>query len=181
VNAVKIKENDEIDSTTISIPWRRLFHALRRQGLLTLLEAPGGLPEEDICEYYFGAQAHNLESCKEFKEEVVSLIARRLIRKRREQSEGDCMMIDQLRFSPHEKTNFQARMDRTKEDFEEFCERRKEGLEKPTTTAPLGTLKSNPVVIQYTAKEKAIPQTAMISVVKPERIPSIVIQLPQPL
>ncbi len=106
MNAVEIKENDEIDSTTMSIPWGPLFHALRRQSLLTLLEAPEGLPKGDICEYHSGARGHSLESCKEFKKEVVCLIARGLIRKRREQSEGDCMMIDQLRFSPHEKTNF---------------------------------------------------------------------------
>ena len=77
--------------------------------------------------------------------------------------------------------NFQARMDRIKEDFEDFCEGKREKLEKPTTAIPLGMSKSNLVVIQYTAKEKVVPQTAMIFAVKPsKRTPSVVIQLPQP-
>ena len=72
-------------------------------------------------------------------------------------------------------------MDRIKEDFEEFCEKRKERLEKSTTTAPPGTSRSNLVIIQYSAKEKVGLQTAMISVTKPqEKIPSVIIQLPQP-
>ena len=131
----------------MDIPWEPLFHELRRQGLLTLPEAPEGSAEVDICKYHSGARGHNLQSCKEFKEEVASLIVRGLVRKRREQSEGDYMTIDQLRLSPHERTNFQARMNRIKEDFEEFCEKKKEELEKPTTVVPLGTLKSNSVVI----------------------------------
>jgi hypothetical protein len=181
MNAVETEENDEIDLTTMSILWKPLFHTLRKQGLLTLLEAPEGPSEGDVCKYHSGARGHSLEYYKEFKKEVVSLIARGLIRKRKEQSKEDCMMINQLRFSPHEKTNFQVRMDRIKEDFEEFCEKRKEGLEKSTTTAPPGTSKSNLVIIQYAAKERAVPQTAMISVVKPqEKIPSVIIQLPQP-
>uniref|UniRef100_A0A2N9FEK4 G-patch domain-containing protein n=1 Tax=Fagus sylvatica TaxID=28930 RepID=A0A2N9FEK4_FAGSY len=158
------EENDEIDLTTMSILWKPLFHTLRKQGLLTLLEAPEGPSEGDVCKYHSGARGHSLEYYKEFKKEVVSLIARGLIRKRKEQSKEDCMMINQLRFSPHEKTNFQVRMDRIKEDFEEFCEKRKEGLEKSTTMAPPGTSKSNLVIIQYAAKERAVPQTAMISV-----------------
>uniref|UniRef100_A0A2N9F2H4 Reverse transcriptase/retrotransposon-derived protein RNase H-like domain-containing protein n=1 Tax=Fagus sylvatica TaxID=28930 RepID=A0A2N9F2H4_FAGSY len=158
VNAVEAKKSDEVDITSMDIPWEPLFQELRRQGLLTPLEAPEGSIEMDAC-------------------------------KRREQLEGDCMTIDQLRLSPHERTNFQARMNRIKEvrmnrikeDFEEFCEKKKEELEKAATTTPSGTLKSNPVVIQYAAKEKVVPQMAMISAVKPpKRALSIVIQLPQP-
>ena len=85
----------------MSILWKPLFHTLRKQGLLTLLEAPEGPSKEDICEYHYGARGHSRECCKEFKKEVVSLITRRLIRKRKEQSKGDCMMINQLRFSLH--------------------------------------------------------------------------------
>jgi hypothetical protein len=63
-----------------------------------------------------------------------------------------------------------------------FARREKEGIEKSTTTAPQGSSRSNPVIIQYSAKEKAGLQTAMISVTKPqEKIPSVIIQLPQPL
>uniref|UniRef100_A0A2N9HXE1 Uncharacterized protein n=1 Tax=Fagus sylvatica TaxID=28930 RepID=A0A2N9HXE1_FAGSY len=185
VNAVETEGSDEIDLTTMSISWRPLFHALREQGYLTLMEALEGPLEGDVCEYHSGAQGHSLECYEEFKKEVNSLVARGLIRKRGEQPKEDCMMINKLRFSPHEKMNFQARMDRIKEDFEEFCEKRKERkdkyqLEKSATTAPPGTSKSNPVIIRYSAKEKAELQTIMIYVTRPqEKILSVIIQLPQ--
>jgi hypothetical protein len=35
------------------------------------------------------------------------------------------MMINRVRFAPHKKVNFQARMENIKEDFEEYCEKRK--------------------------------------------------------
>ena len=120
VNAVETEGSDEIDLTTMSIPWRPLFHTLREQGYLTLMEALEGPLEGDVCEYHSGARGHSLECCEEFKMEVNSLVVRGLIRKRGEQPKKDCMMINKLRFSPHEKMNFQARMDRIKEDFEEF-------------------------------------------------------------
>ena len=34
-------------------------------------------------------------------------------------------MINRVRFTPHKKVNFQARMENIKEDFEEYCEKRK--------------------------------------------------------
>ena len=141
VNAVETEGSDEIDLATVSIPWRPLFHASREQGYLTLIEAPKGPLEGDVCEYHSRARGHSLECCEEFKKEVDNLVARGLIRKRGEQPKEYCMMINKLRFSPHEKMNFQARMDKIKEDFEEFCDKRKEGqdkywLEKSATTAP---------------------------------------------
>ena len=91
------------------------------------------------------------------------------------------MTIDQLRLSPYERTNFRARMDRIKEDFEEFCEKKKEELGKLTPTIPLGMSKSNPVVIQYAAKEEVVlPTTTVSAIQSSKKVPSIVIQLPQP-
>jgi hypothetical protein len=91
------------------------------------------------------------------------------------------MMIDQLRLSPYERTNFQARMDRIKEDFEEFCEKKKEELGKLSPAIPPEVSKLDPVVIQYTAKEKVVLQTATVSAVQSsEKVSSIVIQVPQP-
>ena len=58
------------------------------------------------------------------------------------------MTIDQLRLSPYERTNFQARMERIKEDFEEFCEKKKEELGKLTPATPPEMPRPDPVVIQ---------------------------------
>jgi hypothetical protein len=91
------------------------------------------------------------------------------------------MTIDQLRLSPYERTNFQARMDRIKEDFEEFCEKKKEELGKLSPGTPPEMSKPDPVVIQYAAKEKIVLQTATVSTVQSsEKVPSVVIQVPQP-
>jgi hypothetical protein len=141
VNAIGAEKSDEVDIASTKIPWEPLFHELRRKGLLTILRAPKESAEADTCKYHFGAQDHNLQSCKEFKKEVASLMSRGLIRRRREQPEGDCMTIDQLRLSPYERTNFQVRMDRIKEDFEEFCEKKKEELGKLSPVMPPGMSK----------------------------------------
>ena len=91
------------------------------------------------------------------------------------------MTIDQLRLSPYERTNFQARMDRIKEDFGEFCEKKKEELGKLSLVIPPGMSKPDPVVIQYAAKEKVVLQTATVSAVQSsEKVPSVMIQVPQP-
>ncbi len=91
------------------------------------------------------------------------------------------MTIDQLRLSPYERTNFQPRMDRIKEDFKEFCEKKKEELGKLSPATPPEMSKPNPVVIQYAAKEKIVLQTATVSTVQSsEKVPSVVIQVPQP-
>ena len=62
------------------------------------------------------------------------------------------MTINQLRLSPYERTNFPTRMDRIKEDFEEFCEKKKEELGKLSPATPPEMSKPDPVVIQYAAK-----------------------------
>jgi hypothetical protein len=91
------------------------------------------------------------------------------------------MTIDQLRLSPYEKTNFQARMERIEEDFEKFCERKKEELGKLTPATPLEMSGPDPVVIRYATKEKVVLQTASVSAVQSsEKVPSVVIQVPQP-
>uniref|UniRef100_A0A2N9GM44 Integrase catalytic domain-containing protein n=1 Tax=Fagus sylvatica TaxID=28930 RepID=A0A2N9GM44_FAGSY len=137
--------------------------------------------EAGTCQYHPGARDHNLQGCEEFKKEVASLITKGLIRRRGEQPERDCMTIDQLRLSPYEKTNFQARMERIKEDFEEFCEKKKEELGKLTPATPLEMSKPDPVVIHYATKEKVMLQTASVSAVQSsEKVPSVVIQVPQP-
>uniref|UniRef100_A0A2N9FPV9 G-patch domain-containing protein n=1 Tax=Fagus sylvatica TaxID=28930 RepID=A0A2N9FPV9_FAGSY len=181
VNAIGVEKSDEVDITSTKIPWEPLFHELKKRGLLTVPRAPKESAEADTCKYHSEAQDHNLQDCEEFKKEVASLITRGLIRRRREQPEGDCMTIDQLRLSPHERTNFQARMDRIKEDFEEFCEKKKEELGKLSPATPQEMPKPDPVVIQYAAKEKSVLQTATVSTIQSsEKVPSVVIQVSQP-
>jgi hypothetical protein len=181
INAIGVEENDEVDITSTKIPWEPLFHELKKRGLLTVPRAPKESTEAGTCQYHPGAQDHNLQGCEEFKKEVASLIMRGLIRKRREQPERDCMTIHQLRLSPYERTNFQARMERIKEDFEEFCEKKKEELGKLTPATLPEMSKPDPVVIQYATKEKVMLQTASVSTVQSsEKVPSVVIQVPQP-
>ena len=72
-------------------------------------------------------------------------------------------------------------MDRIKEDFEEFCEEKKEELGKLSPATPPEMSRPNPVVIQYAAKVKIVLQTATVSTIQSsEKVPSIVIQVPQP-
>uniref|UniRef100_A0A2N9G2B8 Retrotransposon gag domain-containing protein n=1 Tax=Fagus sylvatica TaxID=28930 RepID=A0A2N9G2B8_FAGSY len=130
--------------------------------------------------YHPGAQDHNLQNCEEFKKGVASLITRGLIRRSREQPERDCMTIDQLRLSPYERTNFQASVERIKEDFEEFCEKKKEELGKLSPATSPEMSKPDPVIIQYATKEKIMLQTASVSTVQSsEKVPSVVIQVSQ--
>uniref|UniRef100_A0A2N9IBH5 RNA-directed DNA polymerase n=1 Tax=Fagus sylvatica TaxID=28930 RepID=A0A2N9IBH5_FAGSY len=163
------------------IPWEPLFHELKKRGLLPAPRAPKESTEAGTCQYHPGARDHNLQGCEEFKKEVAGLITKGLIRRRGEQPERDCMTIDQLRLSPYEKTNFQARMERIEEDFEKFCERKKEELGKLTPATPLEMSGPDPVVIRYVTKEKVVLQTASVSAVQSsEKVPSVVIQVPQP-
>uniref|UniRef100_A0A2N9F3E8 Integrase catalytic domain-containing protein n=1 Tax=Fagus sylvatica TaxID=28930 RepID=A0A2N9F3E8_FAGSY len=119
------------------------------EGYSTAPRAPKESTEAGTCQYHPGARDHNLQGCEEFKKEVAGLITKGLIRRRGEQPERDCMTIDQLRLSPYEKTNFQARMERIEEDFRgilsgrcytpEELEKRKErkagkAVEDPTKT-----------------------------------------------
>jgi hypothetical protein len=181
INTIGAEKNDEVDITSTKIPWEPLFHELKKRGLLTVPRAPKESTEAGTCQYHPGARDHNLQGCEEFKKEVASLITKGLIRRRGEQPERDCMTIDQLRLSPYEKTNFQARMERIKEDFEEFCEKKKEELGKLTPATPLEMSKPDPVVIHYATKEKVVLQTASVSAVQSsEKVPSVVIQVPQP-
>ena len=180
VNTIGVEKNDEVDITSTKIPWEPLFHELKRRGLLTLPRAPKESTEAGTCQYHPGTQDHNLRGCEEFKKEVASLMTRGLIRRRGEQPEEYCMTIDQLRLSPYERTNFQARMERIKEDFEEFCVKKKEELGKLTLATPPEMSKPDPVVIQYATK-RVVLQTASVSTVQsPEKVPSVVIQVPQP-
>uniref|UniRef100_A0A2N9GBC2 Uncharacterized protein n=1 Tax=Fagus sylvatica TaxID=28930 RepID=A0A2N9GBC2_FAGSY len=181
INTIGAEKNDEVDITSTKIPWEPLFHELKKRGLLTIPRAPRASTEVGTCQYHPEARDHNLQGCEEFKKEVANLITKGLIRRRGEQPERDCMTIDQLRLSPYEKTNFQARMERIKEDFEEFCEKKKEELGKLTPATPMEMSKPDPVVIHYATKEKVVLQTASVSAVQSsEKVPSVVIQVPQP-
>uniref|UniRef100_A0A2N9IK69 Uncharacterized protein n=1 Tax=Fagus sylvatica TaxID=28930 RepID=A0A2N9IK69_FAGSY len=166
INTIGAEKNDEVDIASTKIPWEPLFHELKKRGLLTVPRAPKESTEAGTCQCHPGARDHNLQGCEEFKKEVASLITKGLIRRRGEQPERDCMTIDQLRLSPYEKTNFQARMERIKEDFEEFCEKKKEELGKLTPATPLEISKPDPVVIHYATKEKVMLQTASVSAVQ---------------
>uniref|UniRef100_A0A2N9IHC6 G-patch domain-containing protein n=1 Tax=Fagus sylvatica TaxID=28930 RepID=A0A2N9IHC6_FAGSY len=181
INTIGAEKNDEVDITSTKIPWEPLFHELKKRGLLTIPRAPRASTEAGTCQYHPGARDHNLQGCEEFKKEVANLITKGLIRRRGEQPERYCMTIDRLRLNPYEKTNFQARMERIKEDFEEFCEKKKEELGKLTPATPLEMSKPDPVVIHYATKEKVVLQTASVSAVQSsEKVPSVVIQVPQP-
>uniref|UniRef100_A0A2N9GJ26 Integrase catalytic domain-containing protein n=1 Tax=Fagus sylvatica TaxID=28930 RepID=A0A2N9GJ26_FAGSY len=181
INTIGAEKDEEVDITSTKIPWEPLFHELKKRGLLPAPRAPKESTEAGTCQYHPGARDHNLQGCEEFKKEVAGLITKGLIRRRGEQPERDCMTIDQLRLSPYEKTNFQARMERIEEDFEKFCERKKEELGKLTPATPLEMSGPDPVVIRYVTKEKVVLQTASVSAVQSsEKVPSVVIQVPQP-
>uniref|UniRef100_A0A2N9IHF6 Integrase catalytic domain-containing protein n=1 Tax=Fagus sylvatica TaxID=28930 RepID=A0A2N9IHF6_FAGSY len=175
------EKDEEVDITSTKIPWEPLFHELKKRGLLTCTK---GTKRVDRSRYV-PVSSRSFETTtykvRRVQEGVAGLITKGLIRRRGEQPERDCMTIDQLRLSPYEKTNFQARMERIKEDFEEFCERKKEELGKLTPATPLEMSGPDPVVIQYATKEKVVLQTASVSAVQSsEKVPSVVIQVPQP-
>uniref|UniRef100_A0A2N9GFF0 G-patch domain-containing protein n=1 Tax=Fagus sylvatica TaxID=28930 RepID=A0A2N9GFF0_FAGSY len=136
------RKDEEVDITSTRIPWEPLFHELKKRGLLPAPRAPKESTEAGTCQYHPGARDHNLQGCEEFKKEVAGLITKGLIRRRGEQPERDCMTIDQLRLSPYEKTNFQARMERIEEDFEKFCERKKEGVGETHTSHTTGNVRA---------------------------------------
>uniref|UniRef100_A0A2N9FLT5 Uncharacterized protein n=1 Tax=Fagus sylvatica TaxID=28930 RepID=A0A2N9FLT5_FAGSY len=136
------EKDEEVDITSTKIPWEPLFHELKKRGLLPAPRAPKESTEAGTCQYHPGARDHNLQGCEEFKKEVAGLITKGLIRRRGEQPERDCMTIDQLRLSPYEKTNFQARMERIEEDFEKFCEKKKEELGKAHTSHTTGNVRA---------------------------------------
>uniref|UniRef100_A0A2N9HY95 Uncharacterized protein n=1 Tax=Fagus sylvatica TaxID=28930 RepID=A0A2N9HY95_FAGSY len=155
INTIGAEKDEEVDITSTKIPWEPLFHELKKRGLLPAPRAPKESTEAGTCQYHPGARDHNLQGCEEFKKE--------------------------LRLSPYEKTNFQARMERIEEDFEKFCERKKEELGKLTPATPLEMSGPDPVVIRYVTKEKVVLQTASVSAVQSsEKVPSVVIQVPQP-
>uniref|UniRef100_A0A2N9HMH2 RNA-directed DNA polymerase n=1 Tax=Fagus sylvatica TaxID=28930 RepID=A0A2N9HMH2_FAGSY len=148
INTIGVEKSDEVGITSTKIPWEPLFHELKKRGLLTVPRAPKESTEAGTCQYHPGVRDHDLQGCEEFKKEVASL--------------------------PYEKTNFQARMERIKEDFEEFCEKKKEELGKLTPATPPEMSKPDPVVIQYATKEKVMLQTASVSTVQfSEKVPSV--------
>jgi hypothetical protein len=95
VNMVEVEEeDDQFDLVNDQNSWKRLFHTLKEQGHITLLEAPPGPSIGDTCEYHSGARRHSLECCKEFKDEIASLTERGLIKKEETQSRGSCQPYD---------------------------------------------------------------------------------------
>jgi hypothetical protein len=179
INTIGIEKSDEVDIASTKIPWEPFCHETKKQRLLTTPRAREESTEVGVCGYRSGIQNHNLRSHEEIKKEIANLMMGGLVK--REQPEEYCMTIDQLRLSPYERTNFQARMERIKGDFEEFCEKKKEELGKLTLATPPEMSKPDPVVIQYATKEKVMLQTASVSTVQSsEKVPSVVIQVPQP-
>uniref|UniRef100_A0A2N9F0B5 G-patch domain-containing protein n=1 Tax=Fagus sylvatica TaxID=28930 RepID=A0A2N9F0B5_FAGSY len=147
INAIGAEKSDEVDITSAKIPWEP-FPTSRAQKELA---------EAGIYKYHPEAQGRNLQSFKEVKKEVTSLIMGGLVKRRREQPEEYCMTFDQLRLSPYERTNFQARMDRIKEDFEEFCEKKKKELGKlsPATSPETSKPRPSSHPIRYQRKDHA--------------------------
>uniref|UniRef100_A0A2N9FX50 G-patch domain-containing protein n=1 Tax=Fagus sylvatica TaxID=28930 RepID=A0A2N9FX50_FAGSY len=144
-------------STSFPLKFRGnlLCHETKKQRLPTTREES---TKVGICEYRSGTQNHNLRSHEEIKKEIASLMMEGLVK--REQPEEYCMTIDQLILSPYERTNFQARMERIKEDFEGFCEKKKEELGKLTPATPPEMSKPDPVdhPIRYQRKGSCFRQ-----------------------
>jgi hypothetical protein len=179
INAIGVEKSDEVGIASTKIPWEPLCPEMKKQRLLTPPRAREESAEAGTCGYRSRARDYNLRSHEEIEKEIASLMMRGPIKI--EPPEEYCMTIDQLRLSPYERTNFQARMERIKEDFEEFCERKKEELGKLTPATPPEMSKPDPMVIQYATKEKVMLQTASVSTVQSsEKVPSVVIQVPQP-
>uniref|UniRef100_A0A2N9HI76 Uncharacterized protein n=1 Tax=Fagus sylvatica TaxID=28930 RepID=A0A2N9HI76_FAGSY len=154
INTIGAEKDEEVDITSTKIPWEPLFHELKKRGLLPAPRAPKESTEAGTCQYHPGARDHNLQGCEEFKKEVAALTRRQTSK---------------------------ARMERIEEDFEKFCERKKEELGKLTPATPLEMSGPDPVVIRYATKEKVVLQTASVSAVQSsEKVPSVVIQVPQP-
>ncbi len=78
-----MKEDDCVDLNAIRVPWKKLFYALKAQGYLGPIKAN-----------------------EKFKKEVASLAERGIIQNKSVDLAGECMMISQVRFTPHEKVNF---------------------------------------------------------------------------
>ena len=82
---------------------------------------------------------------------------RELFEKKITEPANECMMINRVRFSPQEKIDFQAKMEKIKEDFEEYCEKRKVQKEEDnssknqfalvTVPRPRKILNNTPLVI----------------------------------
>uniref|UniRef100_A0A2N9G7Q9 RNA-directed DNA polymerase n=1 Tax=Fagus sylvatica TaxID=28930 RepID=A0A2N9G7Q9_FAGSY len=154
INTIGAEKDEEVDITSTKIPWEPLFHELKKRGLLPAPRAPKESTEAGTCQYHPGARDHNLQGCEEFKKEVAALTRRQTSRQGWKEFE---------------------------EDFEKFCERKKEELGKLTPATPLEMSGPDPVVIRYATKEKVVLQTASVSAVQSsEKVPSVVIQVPQP-
>uniref|UniRef100_A0A2N9GHZ9 Retrotransposon gag domain-containing protein n=1 Tax=Fagus sylvatica TaxID=28930 RepID=A0A2N9GHZ9_FAGSY len=152
INAIGVEKSDEVDIASTKIPWEPLCHETKKQRLLTTPRAWEESTEVGVCRYRSGAQNHNLRSHEEIKKEIAKLMMGGL-----------------------------QEWKEVKEDFEEFCEKKKEELGKLTPATPPEMSKPDPVVIQYATKEKVMLQTASVSTVQSsEKVPSVVIQVPQP-
>uniref|UniRef100_A0A2N9FRR6 Uncharacterized protein n=1 Tax=Fagus sylvatica TaxID=28930 RepID=A0A2N9FRR6_FAGSY len=182
INTIGAEKDEEVDITSTKIPWEPLFHELKKARATPCTK---GTKRVDRSRHVpvssRGSRPQPTRMRRVQEGSRAGLITKGLIRRKGEQPERDCMTIDQLRLSPYEKTNFQARMERIEEDFEKFCERKKEELGKLTPATPLEMSGPDPVVIRYVTKEKVVLQTASVSAVQSsEKVPSVVIQVPQP-
>uniref|UniRef100_A0A2N9GI78 RNase H type-1 domain-containing protein n=1 Tax=Fagus sylvatica TaxID=28930 RepID=A0A2N9GI78_FAGSY len=161
----------------LPIPVPQLYTLLVKKKMITPVgqrtrigPQPKDYNKDLTCEYHQGEVGYTVENCRVLRHRIQDLLDQGVlkfriegvintnwedpIRRRGEQPEEYCMTIDQLRLSPYERTNFQARMERIKEDFEKFCEKKKEELGKLTPATPPEMSKPDPVVIQYATKEK---------------------------
>uniref|UniRef100_A0A2N9FL86 Uncharacterized protein n=1 Tax=Fagus sylvatica TaxID=28930 RepID=A0A2N9FL86_FAGSY len=154
INTIGAEKDEEVDITSTKIPWEPLFHELKKARATPCTK---GTKRVDRSRHV----------------PVSSRGSRPQPTRMRRVQEGSRR--------PYEKTNFQARMERIEEDFEKFCERKKEELGKLTPATPLEMSGPDPVVIRYVTKEKVVLQTASVSAVQSsEKVPSVVIQVPQP-
>ena len=130
MNMVKVeKKDDRFDLANDRASWRRLFHTLEKQRYITPLEAPPRPSTGDACEYHSGARGHSLECCKEFKEEIASLIERGLIRGEEAQPEGSRLPNNQSDLNWYEEVDLEDIIEEEmdlddlldEEDFKGYC------------------------------------------------------------
>uniref|UniRef100_A0A2N9IX63 Uncharacterized protein n=1 Tax=Fagus sylvatica TaxID=28930 RepID=A0A2N9IX63_FAGSY len=96
VSAILVEEVDCIDLSTIQVPWKKLFYALKAQSYLDLVEACYEELSKGICKYHSNAHEHNLEDCEDFKKKIASLCERGIIQKKITDLARECMMINQI-------------------------------------------------------------------------------------
>uniref|UniRef100_A0A2N9GD13 RNA-directed DNA polymerase n=1 Tax=Fagus sylvatica TaxID=28930 RepID=A0A2N9GD13_FAGSY len=176
------QKDEEVDITSTKIPWEPLFHELKKRGLLPAPRAPKESTEAGTCQYHPGARDHNLQGCEEFKKEVAGLITKGLIRRRGEQpgerlhdnrpAETQPLREDKL---PRQGWKELKRILRNS-----VRERKKSwgNSHQPHHWKCPGPIQWSSVMLPK--KRSCFRQLQVSAVQSSEKVPSVVIQVPQP-